>query len=178
MKHALSKRKRAVLEVMNKPKTPAEIREQIGLKRGNNISTTLKQLHDLNLIYCLNVETEVGRLYGLTNKGKTQRKRLLNEKGMPYFYIQPSEINWNLYGKIVIGKQRRAILKAMKISMPLKYIRERAQECNPRISRTNANDILQFFVRKQIARKIKDNNRIIFSLTRTGETIRNQLMKP
>lgn len=177
MKRTLSKRKKVVLEVMSKPKIPAEIREQTGLKRNNNISSTLKELLDLGLIYCLNPRTRVGKLYGLTIRGKRQRKKLLNEKGTTYSYIQPSDMNWDLYGWIACGKQRKAILKAMKMAMSLKYIRERAQEYNPRISRMNANDILQLFIRKQIAVKIRKGNRVIFSLTKTGEAIKDQLIE-
>jgi hypothetical protein len=62
--------------------------------------------------------------------------------------------------------------------MPLKYIKERAQEYNPRISRMNANDILQLFVKKGVAVKSKKDNRVIFALTKTGEIIRNQLLEP
>lgn len=177
MKRTLSKRKKAVLEVMSKPKIPAEIREQTGLKRNNNISSTLKELLDLDMICCLNPRTRVGKLYGLTIRGKKQRKQLLNEKGTTYSYIQPSDMNWDLYGWVICGKQKKAILKAMKMAMSLKYIRERAQNHNQRISRMNANDILQLFVRKQIAVKIRKGNRVIFSLTKTGEAMKDQLIE-
>jgi predicted transcriptional regulator len=178
MKRTLSKRKKAVLEVMSKPKIPAEIREQTGLKRNNNISSILKELLDLSLICCLNPRTRVGKLYGLTIRGKRQRKKLLNEKGTTYSYIQPSDMNWDLYGWVICGKQKKAILKAIKMAMSLKYIREQAQEYNPRISRMNCNDILQLFVKKGIARKIKHRNHVNFILTKTGEKIREQLIEP
>lgn len=178
MKRTLNKRKKAVLEVMSKPKIPAEIREQTGLKRNNNISSTLKKLIDLSLICCLNPRTRVGKLYGLTIRGKRQRRKLLNEKGTTYSYIQHSDMNWNLYGWVICGKQKKAILKAMKMAMSLKYIRERAQEYNPRISRMNCNDILQLFVRKSIVRKIQHGNRVNFVLTKTGEKIHKQLLEP
>lgn len=177
MKRTLSKRKKDVLEVMSKPKIPAEIREQTGLKRNNNISSTLKELTDLGLIYCLNPRIRVGKLYGLTIKGKRQRKKLLNEKDTTYSYVQPSDINWDLYGWIACGKQRKAILKAMKMPMPLRYIRELAQEHNQRISRMNANDVLQSFVRKRIAVKNRKGNRVVFTLNTTGKAIRDQLLE-
>lgn len=172
-------RKRAVLEVMSKPRTPFEIKTEIGLKRGNNISSTLKELIDLDLIYCLTPRAKVGKLYGLTDKGKKYRKKLLGDKGLTFSYIQPPDVNWNLYGWVVCGKQRRAIIKGMSIaSMPLKYIKERAQEHNQRISTMNANDILQLFVKKRIAIKMRKGRRVIFKLTQTGERIRNQLFEP
>jgi hypothetical protein len=172
----LSSRKRAVLEVMSKPKTPAELREQIGLKRGNNMSSTIKELLNLNLIYCLNPKAMVGKLYGLTGKGQRLRKKLgVNN------YSQSDDINWKLYGWVVCGRQKRALLKAMSIniSLPLKYIKERAQDkYNPKISRTNANDILQLFVRKRLALKNRQGNRVFFRLTIEGQKIKEQLTKP
>jgi|GEM_PF-2729434 len=177
MKHALSKRQRAVLEVMSKPKTPAELREQIGLKRNNNISPALRKLLELKLIFCLNLCAVNGRLYGLTKKGKCRRRQLMEKNEKPYFYNHPRNLNWNLYGKIVIGRQRKAVLRVMATSMSLKCIRERAKEHNRKISRTNVNDILQFFVQQHIARKIKNKTRIIFSLTKNGELIRTQLIQ-
>jgi DNA-binding HxlR family transcriptional regulator len=178
MKQALSRRKKAVLEVMSKPKTAAAIREQIGLRNNNNLSSTMKELLLLDLIYRLNPKARTGRLYGLTVKGQNLRKKLLEENGTPDHYSEPSQINWNIYGWIVWGRQKQAILKAMKAPMSLRYIKERAQEYNPRISRMNCHDILQLFAKKGIAGKTRQKNRIIFSLTKTGERIRKQLLEP
>lgn len=176
MKKALSKRREAVIEVISKPKTPSEIREQVGLSRGNNISSTLRDLVAAKVLHKLNT-ARTGQLYGLTDKGKRLKKRLSVEKGMPFSYTEPRP-NWNLYAWVICGKQRKAILRAMKSPMPLKYIKERAQQYNPRISRMNANDVLQLFVRRGIALKSIQYGRVFFSLTRTGEAIRNQLLQP
>lgn len=179
----LSGRKKLALEVLSKPKTPAEIRRQMGLKSGNNISSTLRELADLNLIYCLSPNARLGKLYGLTTKGKTQRKKLLKEQGITFSYVEPSSINWNLYGWVVCGKQRKVILKAMKMPLPMKEILTRAKEYNIRISRENAFDILWSFLRKGIAIRIRkrirhSNTKFIFILTRLGEAIRYQLLEP
>jgi predicted transcriptional regulator len=177
MKRTLNERQKGAIEVMSKPKTPSEITEQIGLTRANNISFTLKELLGLELIYCLNPKANVGRLYGLTKKGQKFRRRLFAESGTVISYTEPL-MNWNLYGWVVCGRQKKAILKVMKMAMPLKYIKERAQEYNPRISRMNANDVLQLFVKKGIARKIRKGDRVLFTLTKTGEALRNQLIEP
>lgn len=177
MKQALSKRQKAVLEVMSKPKNPAEIRGQIGLSRANNISSTLKQLIDLNLIRCLNSKAKTGKLYGLTKRGENLRKILLKEKSMPFNYAEP-HLNWPLYGWVICGRQKRAILKALSAPMSLRYIKDKAHNYNPRISRENANDILQLFVKKEIALKQRQGVRVIFTLTKQGEKIRNQLLIP
>jgi len=175
MKKPLSKRQSAVLEVMSKPKIPAEIRNQIGLKRTNNLSATIKELVNWGFIHCLNPKARLGKLYGLTKKGIRTRKKLGFTE-----YCQPHDIDWDLYGYLVSGKQRRTILKAMNESLPMssRLIRERVHEYNPRISRTNANDVLQQFVRKGLAKKIEQGKGVLFGLTKKGQKIKGQLMKP
>jgi len=178
MKKALSERQSAVLEVMSKPKTPAEIRHQIGLSRSHSINSVLKELRELGFVCPFNrMRVKVGRLYGLTPKGTIVRESMLTGKTTAHSYLR-SRLNWSLYGWVVSGKQRKAILKALNRPMPLKYIKERAQEFNPRISRTNTNDILQLFVQNGTASKIRQSNRVIFALTKKGEAIRKQLFLP
>ncbi|MGB3479901.1 MAG: hypothetical protein WBB67_12165 [bacterium] len=177
MKRTLSKRQSAALEVMSKPKTFTELREQIGLKTTSNISSTLNELINLNLIYCITPRVKVGKLYGLTNKGIRYRKTILGKKGLIYQYTHPSDVNWKLYSWVICGRQRKAILKGLSTAMPLKYIKERAQQYNPKISRMNCHDILELFVKKGIARKIQYKNRVNFVLTKKGKKIRNQLLE-
>ena len=173
---SLSKRKKGVLEIQSKPKIPAEIRDQMGLKKNNNIVSTLKKLFKLHLIRCLNPDSRIGKLYGLTKRGQQLRCQLLTARNIPYYYTEPADIDWKLYGWVCCGRQRKAILKAMNYPMPLKYIREQAKNHNTLISRTNANDVLQLFVAKNIAAKTKNGNRSIFRLTQPGVKIREQLL--
>ncbi len=174
MKRTLSNRQKAVLEVMSKPKIPSELRAQMSLKSNYNIRSIIAQLIRLNLVYCLNQKARTGKLYGLTNGGIRLRNTLSNRTAVKY---KESNINWTLYGWIVAGKQKRAILKGIKQPFPLKYVKENAQFSNPRISRMNCHDILQLFVKKGIVNKVKLNRRIIFKLTKTGEALRNQLFE-
>jgi predicted transcriptional regulator len=175
MSFVLSKRKKAILEVMSKPGTPTEIMEKINLSRNNSLTPTLKQLCILKIMRCINPSSRTGRIYGLTYKGLKMRRQLFaNAKFTPY--IEP-KLNWSLYSWIVSGKQKKAILKGMKQPLPLKYIRENAQNYDPRISRMNAHDIIQLFVKKGIVRKLKQHERIFYSLTKTGEALRNQLFE-
>jgi len=173
MKRTLSNRQKAVLEVMSKPKIPSELREQMSLKSNYNIRSTIAQLIRLNLVYCLNQKARTGKLYGLTNNGIRLRNKLSNKAVVKY---KEPNINWALYGWIVAGKQKRAILKGIKQPFPLKYVKENAQFSNPRISRMNCHDILQLFVKKGIAKRAKENGRIIYSPTNMGERIRDQLL--
>jgi hypothetical protein len=172
MKISLSKRQRAVLEVMSKPKIPAEIRNQIGLNKNSNLSSTIKKLVEMDLLKCLTPKARLGKLYGLTKKGIGLRKIHGYAE-----YSQPKDVNWYLYGWVVCGKQRKAILKAMipEVPMTLRQIRERALEYNPRLSRTNANDTLRSFVRTKIATRILVNCNVTYYLTYLGEKIKEQI---
>lgn len=173
MKPALSKRQSAVLEVMSKPKTPAEIRVQIGLKKTCNLTSAIKALGALDLIYCLNQKARMGKLYGVTNKGRIVRKKLGFTE-----YHQLDGIDWDLYGWLVSGKQRRAILKAIYGDDPTfaRLIRERAQEHNRHISRINTYDVLKKFTKKKIVTRFIKKDKVYFSLTTAGKKIRQQLL--
>jgi predicted transcriptional regulator len=173
MKKALSKRQSAVLEVMSKPKTPAEIRVQIGLKKTCNLTSAIKALGALDLIYCLNQKAKMGKLYGVTNKGKRVRKKLNFKE-----YHQPDDIDWDLYGWIVSGKQRRVILIAIcdDCQISARLIRERAQHHNGHISRINTYDVLKEFTKKKIVTRYTKKHKVYFYLTRKGQKIRQQLL--
>ena len=173
MKKTLSHRERILLEVIRSPRTYVELIKIVGFKKADNLSHILKALLSSEFIYCLNPKARTGKLYGITNKGKRLRKKL----GCSEFH-QPDDVNWNLYGWIVSGKQRRAILKALcdDCLMSARLIRERAQEYNRHISRINTYDVLQQFVRKKIVKKIKEKCRVYFVLTTVGKKIRQQLL--
>jgi len=172
MKKALSKRQSAVLEVMSKPKTPAEIRVQLGLKKTCNLRSATKKLVSSRLIEALNLRRE-GKIYGVTNKGKRVRKKLNFKE-----YHQPDDIDWDLYGWIVSGNQRRAVLKAMYGDDPIsaRLIRERAQEHNGHISRINTYDVLKEFSKVKLVQKKQVNHSVFFKLTPSGRKIRQQLL--
>jgi predicted transcriptional regulator len=173
MRPTLSKRQSAVLEVMSKPKTPAEIRVQIGLMKTCNLTSAIKALGALDLIYCLNQKAKMGKLYGVTNKGKRVRKKLNFKE-----YHQPDDIDWDLYGWLVSGKQRRAILKAIcdDCQISARLIRERAQEHNGHISRINTYDVLKEFSKAKLVQKKQVNHSVFFKLTPSGRKTRQQLL--
>lgn len=173
MKKTLSIRQSAVLEVMSKPKTPAEIRDQISLNKTQNLSLTLNNLVKSGLIYCLNPKARTGKLYGVTKKGiKVRRKQGFKD------YHQLDGVDWNKYGFVVSGRQRRAILKILDINipMPVRLIRERAQEYNRHISRINTYDVLKEFSKAKLVQKKRVNHNLFFKLTSSGQKIKQQLL--
>ena len=181
MKDRINKRKKELIEILNKPKTPSEIKYQLRLDKNTNVSLMLEELADMNLTKCLNSKVKIGKLYGLTSEGERQRKKLLcceqKYQDINNAYSEPSGIDWDLYSYIICGKQRRAILRALShYPFPLKHIKKRAQTYDSKISRQNASDLLQAFVHKGIAKKIKKNSRVIFTITKTGRKLRDQLL--
>ena len=172
MKKALKTQEKALLEVMHKPLTQSEIKILLELPKATNMSSRMKRLANLGLVCCLKPKKRLGQLFGLTKKGITTRRKL----GFKDYY-QPHDIDWNLYGWVVSGSQRRAMLKAMSENMPMssRLIRERANEYNSRISRTNANDILHGFVKQRLSYKAKQDNKVYFRLTKVGQKIKEQL---
>ena len=172
MKRTLNTKEKAVLEVMSKPKIPSEIREQSGLHSKSSISPVIKRLVASNLIYCLMPKARVGKLYGLTKKGIILRRRL----GFTD-YCQPTDINWNLYGWVVCGKQRKAILKSMTPAIPMtpRTIRENALSYNTKISRTNCYDVLKTLGRIKLTTMVRKNHWVFHLLRRKGHRIKEQI---
>ena len=102
-----SQRRTAVTKAMSKPKTVSEIREE-NLKKVGSLSNTTELLQEFireGLMICLNEEELVGRLYGLTKKGKEIQKKLLGSE--PVYHEIAPEIITN-YTWVMKGKHRRA----------------------------------------------------------------------
>jgi len=68
--------KREIMLVLNqKESTPKIISKETHFSI-NHISSVLKELKDFELIECLNEELKKGRIYHLTNKGRTIIKKI------------------------------------------------------------------------------------------------------
>lgn len=67
-------RKDIVLRLKERPKTPKELAKETSLQL-SNVSSTLKDLRNENIVECLTPKQVKGKLYGLTNDGK----RLINK---------------------------------------------------------------------------------------------------
>ena len=64
-----SYRIKVVKSLLEYPKTPTQIADEVGIHR-NNISNTLKELKQQNIVECINPEVRKGKLYRLTDIGE------------------------------------------------------------------------------------------------------------
>lgn len=72
---ASSYRKKVLKSLLEYPKTPTQIADETKIYR-NNISNTLKELKQYNIVECINPEVRNGRLYRLTETGEDVVKNL------------------------------------------------------------------------------------------------------
>jgi predicted transcriptional regulator len=62
------KHRKMVLEILNKPKTPTQLKQETKL-HFNIISRTLIELERQGFVECLNPKQKMARFYGITDKG-------------------------------------------------------------------------------------------------------------
>ena len=63
------KHRKAILELLSKPRTPTQIKEETKL-HFNSVSRTLNELVKKGFAECLNPNQKLIRFYRITNKGK------------------------------------------------------------------------------------------------------------
>ncbi len=69
------KQRKKIINVMNKPKIPTQIKEETKLSL-NNVSDVLREFRKKQIAKCINPKEKSGRLYELTIKGKRVRELL------------------------------------------------------------------------------------------------------
>lgn len=67
--------KKKILQSLNKPKIPTQIKEDTRLSL-NNVSDVLRQFKNKKIVKLLNPKEKTGRIYELTVKGKRIRERI------------------------------------------------------------------------------------------------------
>ena len=97
------RRERVLVDVMSKPRMPAEARDILNMKAGSKLSFTFRELLDRDLI-----RPKAKGLYGLTDCG--QRLRALSGK-RDCFYSNPGSVGY--FYLIFVGRQRRALLRVL-----------------------------------------------------------------
>ena len=72
----MSRHRTKIMETLKKePEIPSKIAKKSGINP-NNVSNTIKQLRNHELVECVNPEYKMGRLYRLTDKGKNVAENL------------------------------------------------------------------------------------------------------
>ncbi len=72
------RQRRRVLEALNKPKLPSELKQEAGMSL-TNLSKTLKSLEDKGMAECLTPGNKTGRVYALTEKGRAVREEMVRK---------------------------------------------------------------------------------------------------
>ena len=73
------KRRRKVLNALNKPKTPKDIAQECGIST-SNVSNALAELQDKEMVECITKDAHFFRFYSITTKGKALLKQLENKQ--------------------------------------------------------------------------------------------------
>ncbi len=71
------KQRKAVIKVLDKAKTPTQIKEDTNIKV-TNVSDVLRSMESRKLVECLNPDDKLGRFYELTRLGKEVRKEFIS----------------------------------------------------------------------------------------------------
>ena len=70
------KQRQKIILVLDKAKTPTQIKDEIHIKV-TNVSDVLRDMLKRRLVKCLNPEDKLGRFYELTDLGRQVRKKFL-----------------------------------------------------------------------------------------------------
>lgn len=181
-------RRMAIIKVMTKPKIPSEIHEE-ALEGAVSLSNTTEILNGLtkeDLVVCINENEKVGRLYALTTKGKTLKKKEFGSEST--FHELSTEIIAD-YARVMRGKHRRALIKVMDGRKTPSQIHQAVVKSCENLSATSihyvklslnsTSDTLRGFRKKGIAVCINPESRVkrLYELTEKGKTIREQILK-
>jgi len=180
--------RRAIMKIMTKPKMPCDIHEQalkdvISL---NNTIEILKSFAKEGLVICLNPKEKIGKLYGLTKKGKVIRNKIYPHE--PSYQDIPNEILKD-YVYVVRGKHRRAIIKVMSNRKTPSEIHKDVIKSSGNIppdsinyvklSLNSTSDTLRGFRKEGIAVCINKEKRVgrLYELTKKGRIMREQVLR-
>ncbi len=183
-----SQRRTVVMKAMTKPKTISEIREE-NLKGVGSLSNTTELIQELvreGLVVCLNEKEQVGRLYGLTEKGKEIQEKLLGSESV-YHELTPGILTDYIW--LMRGKHRRAVIRVMdNRKTPSQIHRDVVKSCENlpatsihyvKLSLNSTSDTLRGFREKGIAVCTNSERRVgrLYELTKKGKAIREQILK-
>ncbi|MFH1237945.1 MAG: hypothetical protein V1491_00725 [archaeon] len=164
----------------------------------------IQKLFDLKIIKCLTPKLkpkESGKIYALTRKGLRIKELICHKEHKSCIYNRLENIDWYKYGKVLLGPQRIALLRALdnkysqriyeivgKIKRKLHY-RTYTQKISSQPSdkawgmvRQNVNNTLRWLIKKELVineqfpRRKKSHKPISkYRLTEEGELFRKQI---
>lgn len=163
----------------------------------------IQKLVNLKIIKCLTPKLkpkESGKVYGLTRKGLRIKEMICDKENKDCLYNRLENIDWYKYGKVILGPQRVALLRALdnnpqriyeivgKIKRKLRY-KTYLQKTSGHPSdtargmvRQNVNNTLRWLIEKRLVvseqfprRKRKHKPITKYRLTKEGELFRKQI---
>ena len=166
----------------------------------------IQKFVNLKIIKCLTPKLkakEPGKVYGLTGKGLKIKKIICDKENKDCVYRRLNGIDWHKYGKVILGPQRVALLKALdnerpqriyelvdRIKEKLNYkthtqkIRNQPQDKAWGMIRQNVNNTLRWLIEQGLVvdekfpgRKRKHKPITKYRLTREGDLIRRQMLE-
>ena len=71
------KQRQEIIKLMDEPKTPTQLKEEIGKIHITNVCRVLRELEKSGLAKCITPDFKTGRVYALTQRAKLIRKKLI-----------------------------------------------------------------------------------------------------
>lgn len=140
----------------------------------------VRRLAQHNVLYCLNNEARIGRLYWLTKKGCELQNNLRTAAQLPlYDQILPA-FNWSLYGQLCFT-HRTAVIKALSHPLQPPEIKRklRIEQPHIQINADNVRDIIRFFKARGIVEPVYRRKKVYpqYVLTDFGTKCRELLVR-
>lgn len=90
-----------------------------------------------------------------------------------------TEVDWTLFGWILNGVQRHAVIRAMEVPNTITGIYKIARKDNKTLSREYVGKIIRKFIKKGLARCLSKDlvTGNVYALTQKGKTIRKELLR-
>ena len=70
------KQRRGIVKLMDKPKTPTQLKEEIKQIHITNVCRVLRELENKGLAECVTPNFKTGRIYKLTKRGEAVKKEI------------------------------------------------------------------------------------------------------
>ncbi|MFH1367947.1 MAG: hypothetical protein ABII64_02345 [Elusimicrobiota bacterium] len=170
-------RRKAFLLSFDRPMIKSEINAKSAAFTSINSNIRLGEFLKRNLVICLTPLIKEGRVYGLSEEGKSIAKRLSEPLHIKYDYSEP-DIDWGLYGKIACGKRKRAILGDIvekgRITTISNRYRARAETIKG-TPRSYKYRIIGEFLKSALVRKVIENSAPVYVPTEKAKRIKELL---
>lgn len=156
---------------------------QLGRKTGlgqQSSGSLLSKFAARQLCVCINPEARTSRLYKLTRLGKELQDILKQELNLTINNTSVKDIDWQLYGRLCY-RHRSLVLISLTEPMQPAQIRRKIRSRNraAKISANNVRDVIRFFEKEKIVKKVfvKKKARPKYELTGSGWIFRELLIK-